>query len=347
MNTAAQHKAILGCLLGTAVGDSIGLPLEGVHPPRAEKLKGTETRHRLLFGRGMLSDDTEHTLMVANALLLHSNNPKRFEKRLATSFRWWLASLPAGIGLGTARAIIKLWCGFPTSKSGVYSAGNGAAMRSAIIGVHFNEDVAKREEFVVTSCRITHTDPRAEEAAIIVATAAACASRSAPTNEILETIGKLVFSDEMREGLHNLHSHLEMNSTVSEFATLHGNRGISGFAPRTVSTALFAWFRHRGDFEKMISELLSCGGDTDTVAAIAGGIAGADCGERGIPAEWINGICDWPRSIPYIRKVADKFAANPTPPPLPKLFWPAIPLRNLFFLCVVLCHGLRRLLPPY
>lgn len=347
MSRSEKHDAILGCLLGTAVGDAIGLPLEGIRPPRARKLNGDEPKHRLLFGRGMLSDDTEHTLMVANALILHRDNLNAFEKRLANSFRWWLAALPAGVGLGTARAVFKLWCGFPTSKSGVFSAGNGAAMRSAVIGVLFNGEEKKRTEFALASCRITHTDPRAAESAIIVAVAAACASRNTPTKEVITEINKLVTSDEMKEDMNNLQLHLNKRSTVLEFTSLHGNRGISGFAPRTVSAALFAWLRHRGDFQRMIGELLPCGGDTDTVAAIAGGIAGAECGESGIPSEWVSGICDWPRSVPYIRKVADKLTSEPPVTAVPKLAWPAIPFRNLFFLVVVLLHGFRRLFPPY
>jgi hypothetical protein len=51
--------------------------------------------------------------------------------------RGWLLSLPAGIGFATLRAILKLWLGFPLNRSGVYSAGNGPAMRVAVIGAFF------------------------------------------------------------------------------------------------------------------------------------------------------------------------------------------------------------------
>jgi ADP-ribosylglycohydrolase len=46
-----------------------------------------------------------------------------------------------------------------------------------------------------------------------------------------------------------------------------------------------------------VRSVIECGGDTDTVAAITGGICGAEVGEAGIPAEWINRIRDWPRSV--------------------------------------------------
>jgi len=60
-----NEKAIIGCILGTAVGDALGLPYEGVAPRRAKRLLGPPDRYRFLFGHGMISDDTEHTCMVA------------------------------------------------------------------------------------------------------------------------------------------------------------------------------------------------------------------------------------------------------------------------------------------
>lgn len=50
---------VIGSLLGTAVGDAIGLPYEGLSRRRALKLLGKPTKHRLFFGKGMVSDDTE------------------------------------------------------------------------------------------------------------------------------------------------------------------------------------------------------------------------------------------------------------------------------------------------
>jgi hypothetical protein len=60
---------LTGILLGTAVGDALGLPAEGLSPRRRRRLMPGPWRHRLVFGRGMMSDDTEHTLFVAQSLL--------------------------------------------------------------------------------------------------------------------------------------------------------------------------------------------------------------------------------------------------------------------------------------
>lgn len=349
MNAEAQYNAILGCLLGTAVGDALGLPSEGLSAQKiAARWKGG-LRHRFFFGRGMWSDDTEQTLMLARALLRHSDSAARFQRSFAWKLRGWILALPAGVGMGTAKAVIRLWLGFPADRAGVRSAGNGAAMRSAVIGVVFAEEAMKRREFALASSRVTHRDPRAEESALLVVEAAALATHQARTPEVLHSLAPLITSDEMTARFARLEAALEAGTSVQEYATEIGcERGVSGFAPDTVAVALYAWLRHRGEFAKALETVISCGGDTDTVAAITGALAGTEAGEAHMPAEWIAGIMEWPRTVAYIRQLPVIVAGMP--PPLfmmPPFFFMAIMARNVFSLMVVLLHGLRRLLPPY
>lgn len=345
-----NHCPILGCLLGTSVGDALGLPTEGMSRKRASRYHHDSLGHRLAFGHGMFSDDTEHTLMVAVALAKHPHDPQAFQKSLAGSMRWWLFGLPAGVGLSTAKAIFRLWLGFPPTRAGVRSAGNGAAMRSAIIGVAFREDQTKRHAFALAACRLTHTDPRAEESALLVAEAAALAAKQTNTEQVIETLRPLLRSTEMTSRFATLESGLQRQISVSDYAAEIGCvRGVSGFAPNTFAVALFAWLRHRGDFAAILRNVIACGGDTDTVAAIAGGIGGSEVGEGGLPVRWVQDICDWPRSMSYIRHVAESLEARMRDDPvsIPQLFAPMILLRNVVFLLIVILHGFRRLLPPY
>lgn len=339
-----QHDIILGSLLGTAVGDALGLPYEGMSRKRVRAFG--DIRQWFLAGRGMFSDDTEHTLMLAAAWNANRDDVHRFQRCFGWKLRWWFLGLPAGVGLSTAKAILRLWLGFPPHKSGVRSAGNGAAMRSAILGVLWREDAAKRREFVLAACRVTHTDPRAEESALLVAEAAVMASGRLPTCEVISALEEFITSEEMTKLFRTLKAGLETETSVLDFATQIGcERGVSGFAPNTVAVSLYAWLRHRGDFDSAIRAVITCGGDTDTVAAITGGISGAEVGENGIPQAWIDGICDWPRSVAHIRGLAESLADGSKPQP--QAFWPFVLLRNSVFLAVVLLHGFRRLLPPY
>ena len=84
--------------------------------------------------------------------------------------------------------------------------------------------------------------------------------------------------------------------------------------------------------------------------AIVGGIVGARVGKVGIPPEWQAGLLEWPRTVVWMERLGARLAAvmasGEPQRPLP-LSAPALLVRNLFFLLVVLYHGLRRLLPPY
>jgi ADP-ribosylglycohydrolase len=298
----------------------------------------------------MISDDTEHTLFVAQALLAHPDDPVAFQKCLAWKLRLWLLGIPAGVGLATLRATLKLWIGFPPSRSGVWSAGNGPAMRSAIIGAYFSDDPGKRREFVTASTRLTHTDPKAETAALAVADGVAWAlNRDRSLEDWLARLPFLGADEEWRALCRKLAHALEAQKSVRQFAdSLDLQQGVSGYAYHTVPVALYAWVRHVGDYKTGLTAALDCGGDTDTVGAIAGALLGAAAGSKGIPSEWIQGICEWPRSASLLVKVADrlalqKAAASPLGPV--RYFWPGLLLRNTLFLLTVLAHGFRRLVP--
>jgi ADP-ribosyl-[dinitrogen reductase] hydrolase len=86
--TDKRLNALVGVLLGTAVGDSLGLPAEGMSRRRIRARWGGVWRHRFLFGHGMVSDDTEHTLFVAQALLTHPDDPIAFQRCLAWKLRF-------------------------------------------------------------------------------------------------------------------------------------------------------------------------------------------------------------------------------------------------------------------
>src|SRR5437763_13241706 len=167
-----RDEAIVGYILGTAVGDALGLCCEGLSRRRQRRLFPNLDRPHFFFGKGMVSDDTEHTCMAAQALTVAGGNLDAFTRSLAWRLRFWLLGLPAGIGRATLRAVVKLWLGFPAHASGVFSAGNGPAMRSALLGVCYGGDPVRLREWVRASTRLTHTDPKAEYGAYAVALAA-------------------------------------------------------------------------------------------------------------------------------------------------------------------------------
>ncbi len=298
----------------------------------------------------MCSDDTEHTFFVGQALLSHPEDPAAFQCCLAWKLRLWLLGLPAGIGFATLRSILKLWLGVPASRSGVYSAGNGPAMRSAILGAYFFDDPVKRKLFVSAATRLTHTDPKAEIAALAVAEAAAwCVLEQGSLADLVTNISQIGNDEEWLSICQKLKQALAAGDSVRSFADSLGlANGVSGYSYHSVPVALYAWLRSPKDYREALISALDCGGDTDTVGAIVGALAGASATVESIPPDWRERIWEWPRSTKILTRVAERLAQQKTAGKAlgpAEYFWPGVIPRNIVFLITVLVHGFWRLLP--
>jgi ADP-ribosyl-[dinitrogen reductase] hydrolase len=348
-----QTDAIAGAVLGCAVGDAIGLPYERLSKRRGVRLLGQPDRHRFLFGRGMVSDDTEHTCMVAEALCAAPADPDAFAIALARRMRWWLLGFPVGLGSATLRATLKLWLGIPPGRSGVFSAGNGPAMRSAILGAAL-DDVESLKRFVLASTRITHVDPKAYDGALVVALAAWCARRGIHAADGFLAQFRAASPDapdELAALMGQVEASIGAGDSTEAFAQKLGcGRGVSGYVYRTVPVALHAWLCHPLDLRSAVIDAVRCGGDADTTAAIAGAIVGSGGGRSAIPAEWLAGLWEWPRTVGWMERLASatEQAIRQAAPVAPPRATPLVGLvRNAIFFAVVLGHVARRLLPPY
>jgi ADP-ribosylglycohydrolase len=354
-STTDRTHAFAGCILGTAVGDALGLPREMLSAQRAERLfGGPPLHHRFVLGRGMVSDDTQHTCMVAQALLASGGDPERFMRSFAWRLRFWLLGLPIAVGLTTLKATLKLLIGFPPTRSGVYSAGNGPAMRAAILGVYAADDPKRLRELVGASTRLTHTDPDAESGALAVALAAAYGATHGPkgtsATEFLANLHDALPPGRLTKALAIMAEHLARGAEPRDYARALGlDDRISGYINHTVPAALYCWLRYPGEFRTAVEQVILLGGDTDTTAAIVGGIAGAAAGASSIPQEWLDGLLEWPRSVEWMRALAVRLAeaaSGRQQKPLP-VFLPGVPVRNFVFLAIIVAHIIRRLLPPY
>ncbi|PQO35504.1 dinitrogenase reductase [Blastopirellula marina] len=342
-------------MLGVAVGDALGLPYENLSRRRGLRLFGEPDRYRLLPGIGLISDDTEHNCLVAQSLIAQGTDVERFQADFARRLRRWALLLPAGTGRATIVASAKLCVGVSPERSGVFSAGNGPAMRAPMLGVAIR-DLDLLRQLVRVSTRVTHTDPKAEFGAWAIALATNLSWNEPgltpqhylqrltetladdPAGELIELIAKAVAS-------------VEAGETTAAFLDSQGlGKGVSGYVYHTVPAALHVWLSYPDDYRNAVQTMIACGGDTDTTAAIVGGMVAARTGKAGIPAEWIAGLRDWPRTTRWMETLAAALADSietgitAQPPRLP--WWKELP-RNLAFLTLVIGYGFRRLLPPY
>lgn len=357
MTPDQSSRALAGCLQGAAIGDAVGLCCEKVSARRQPKLFPDLNGPRFLGGRGMISDDTEHACLVAQSLIVSAGDPEKFQRDLARRLRWWLVGLPFGFGMATVKAILRLWVGFHPSRSGVHSAGNGPCMRSPLIGAAHGHDHRRLKQLVGISTRMTHTHKEAGHGALAAALAAHWSAKqmlhSNWQEEFTKHLGTLIAERDVPivELAKRAASSATNGESTAAFARSLGlERGVSGYVNHTMPVVLHTWFRSPTNYREAVLEIVRCGGDTDTTAAILGAIIGAGVGVEGLPTDWRKALFEWPRSEPWMLSLAVRLAevqrtgepGNALPLSIPGLF-----ARNLFFDSLVLVHGLRRLLPPY
>ncbi|MFH1137798.1 MAG: ADP-ribosylglycohydrolase family protein [Pseudomonadota bacterium] len=348
------ESSLFGCFLGAAIGDALGLPMEGLSRRRQLKMFPDISGYRLFFGKGFVSDDTEHLVLTGQALAASGGRPDLFGRALAWRMRSWLLGLPAGIGLATLRAGLKLCLGFPAGKSGVFSAGNGPAMRSAIIGAAFRDDPVRIKDLVRVSTRITHTAPKAERGALAVALAARLSSlgRSDP-DAFLRDLKNSLGEDETE--FFRLMEKAAASAIKKESATrfaseLGQGSGIDGYIYHSVPAVIQAWLGRPADLRTGLENIIRAGGDSDTTASILGGILGAGLERGDFPEDLVRELWGWPVTVGLMEKLSRELAraaGSGLPGQGGRLpLWGMIP-RNLVFMVIVLAHGFRRLLPPY
>jgi ADP-ribosylglycohydrolase len=352
MNSSNYPSACTGCLLGQALGDSLGLPVEFLKPEKTRRYFRRGVEQTLFWGRGMVSDDTDNACFTAQSLIRCFDDCSKFKHNLAWRLRLWLLSLPAGIGFATLRSILKLWLGFSPEKSGVFSAGNGPAMRSPIIGVFFADDFARMSEFVKASTLLTHTDPKAFHGAMIVAFAASLSGKrqNVSFTAFKELINAQIpdMNEEFADLMARAIDSSEKNESLEDFILSEGwVNGVSGYIVHTVAAVIHVWLRNQKNFAGGIEEIILAGGDTDTTAAILGAIIGAGADSASFPETWVKKLAEWPRSVQWLEKLGDRLEEVKSTGKKgfpPYYAWYLIPLRNLVFIFIILLQVFKRIL---
>ena len=344
-----------GCLAGGALGDSLGLPYEGLSSKRAFRLLGEPFPNRLFWGYGLVSDDTEHACLTAVSLINSKAQVNRFRDDLASSLKVWFLSLPPATGIATAKSCMRLLLGVTSRHSGVKSAGNGPAMRAAVIGCSVqNMELVK--SLVDVSSSLTHRDRRSSDGAFLIALASNWCrfcreSRSISFFEFVVANGGVPADVSFAQQFLLLRESLESGEATSSFAAKIGmSKGVTGFIVPTTLVALHAWLSNLDSYVDVVMACIQCGGDTDTVASIAGSLSGAYLGFERLPLGLGQRIIDYPFSFSRLESLAlgliDLDSLGPSCRWM-GLRWLALPFRNIVLLLLVLLHGIRRLAPPY
>jgi ADP-ribosylglycohydrolase len=302
---------LAGVLLGLAVGDALGFVVEAEPPDVAAAYAGqlvpqqVPERSHPAFSFGQYSDDTQ----LARELLLSVReaggwNPVVFAGRLGA---FVAGGGLVGGGSGTIGAGLRLAAGVPWDAAGTAPpyAGNGSAMRVAPLGVLLADDPAALRRAAIEQSRVTHRDPRCAAGAVAIAGAAALAARSAridPTAILAELTPWVEAEDgEMGQAVAGVRDWLTLSPEAAA-ARLHASgldphharewRGISAFVVPSVAWSLYAFLRTPDDYWAVVRTAIAVGGDTDTMAAMAGALAGARLGAAVLPPPLLERLTD-------------------------------------------------------
>ncbi|WP_051817625.1 ADP-ribosylglycohydrolase family protein [Streptomyces sp. NRRL S-1813] len=271
-----------GAVVGSAVGDALGAPFEfGAAGVFSARFPDSGTADEMCGGGGWdpgeATDDTQMAVLVAESLLERGGPdlPDIFAR-----FQRWAASGPKDVGLQTEDVLTN---GMPWDRAAAVhfqvnrrAAGNGSLMRATTSAVHF---ATAGQQATMNAARriaaLTHGDRAAWE-------------------------GTAVFHELIRVTLEGADPLAALPGIVALIDPAHRPRYATVLAPDwhpdqatefngavwpCLGSAVWA-LRTTATYEDAIRAAIDLGGDTDTVAAVTGGLAGACYGPDAIPARW-------------------------------------------------------------
>jgi len=304
-------ERLVASILGQAIGDALGFVVEAEPPDVARayvedwlRAGRAGERSHPQYPFGQYTDDTQ----LARELLRSVEqargwNPAVFATRIAELFR---ERRDVGAGRGTRSAAMRLLEGVPWQESGTPApyAGNGAAMRAGPLGLLFPEAAAMCAA-AVEQARITHLDPRCAAGSAVIARAVALAAGPQPLQaaDFIEVLAGCAASSDSSvaaairgltkwvtlppaEAARHLH--------IAGLDRAHSGRwqGISAFVTPSVLWSVYSFLRSPDDYWETICTAIAVGGDTDTMAAMAGAISGARLGVDAFPPMLLDRIND-------------------------------------------------------
>jgi ADP-ribosyl-[dinitrogen reductase] hydrolase len=287
LDDASPSDRYRGALVGLAVGDCLGAPVEFSRPGSFEPVTGLRAGGPFNLKVGEWTDDTSMALCLAESLV-EQDGKVVSQDMLARWLRWFrkghLSSTGRCFDIGTAtrQALLRFEkqpadeCGAPDA------AGNGTIMRLAPIPMAFAW--ASPDEIMqaaATSSRTTHGAREATDAAMMLALLIADALRGELDRDTLTP--RAVRPGHAR--FHELHQNVQSVFEGSWRTKVPPEIKAGGYVVDTLEAALWA-FGRTATFRDGALLAVNLGDDADTVGAVYGQLAGAYYGAEAIPFEW-------------------------------------------------------------
>ena len=288
-----------GAWLGLAVADALGAPWEFMS---AESIAAAaparlSMRTSRIWEAGEWTDDTDLTLAASAA---YSGDV--FEvSRAADAMVAWLRAGPKDVGnltrvgLGAiAREEVKAdAAGAWAMRNVSQSAGNGSLMRALPTGLRRAAADPRLDAESAALSEVTHAEARCVQA---------CVAYNVIVARLLEGCATSVAVEAAYRRVEHLEVRAVLKRCLDGAPGLYAKRDAIGFVLLALEVALMA-LRDSAGYESGIDAVIRFGGDTDTNAAIAGGLLGAKFGDGAIPGDWLSDLQGLPRLEKALREL--------------------------------------------
>ncbi len=290
----------IGALIGSAIGDALGAPLEGNSMEEVNSVYGEDWK--MISGR--YTDDTEMMIGVAESLIENKGfNGADMAAKFIQNYH-----ARRGYGPGTKEALRRIREGESWEEAsgklfgGKGSYGNGAAMRIAPVGIFYYDNADKLREIAYKSSHVTHSHELGKEGAALQAFSIALAVQGTEKEAMLHDLKEFVKNRIYKEKLRKIEALLAKEADKKAIISELGN-GEEAF--NSVPTAIYSFLRF-DSFKDAVVYAISLGGDADTIGAMTGAISGAYYGEGAIPEEWEEKLEEGKKGRSYIKWLAEE-----------------------------------------
>ncbi|HPR65396.1 MAG TPA: ADP-ribosylglycohydrolase family protein [Thermoanaerobaculia bacterium] len=287
-----EKSRYLGALMGLAVGDAMGVPLEFQKPGKFKPVSDIQGGGPFGLRKGQWTDDTSMALCLAESLIeCREFDPDDLMERYIRWYReGYMSSTGTFFDIGsTVRHALEQYEKTGEAISGSTDperAGNGSLMRLAPVALFYALDPGEAMERAGESSLVTHGARTAVDG---------CRYFCGLMVAALQGVAKEIF---LSKGYAPVPGYWRKNPLAPEIGEVAGGsfkfrkppeiRG-SGYVVRSLEAALWAFY-HSASFSEGCCKAVNLGEDADTTGAIFGQLAGAYYGIEGIPSEWRDQI---------------------------------------------------------
>lgn len=297
-----KHERYRGAILGLAIGDALGVPLEGKPPGSFTPITGLIGGGAFKLNPGQWTDDTTMALCLAESLI-HSpefDSANQMEHYLRWYKEGYLSSTGSCFSIGkTVRTALEYYShtGQPYAGSEhPRAAGNGSLMRLAPVPLRYAANPSLAISLAADSSRTTHAALEAVDACRYFA-ALLIGALQGQDKATLVTKHYSPLSEGWTRPLSPSISAIAAGSYKSKNPP--DIRG-TGYVVDCLEAALWAFY-HSDNFAQGALLAVNLGDDADTTGAVYGQLAGIYYGANGIPASWLTKLY-WRK---YMEELAD------------------------------------------